>query len=497
MSPAPPVRVFYSYAHKDEALLDQLDQHLSPLRRQGLIEPWHDRDIRAGQEWSQAIEDHLDASQLVLLLISPAFIASEFCYNIELPQAMARHDRRQAQVIPIHLRPVNWKGASFAKLQALPPDAKAVSAWDNEDVAFTTIAAGIQRAAESIRGVGDNAPIVHAPLTPNTPMRHGRRRMALALLMIIIAAAGGYCYLQVRQVKPLLAEGKRQLSIGRYAQAKTAYQQAGEQGWYGRWAAGLGLQKASIYDFENGEFRAAEVRRRIDLILEQRPNDPHAYLFKGDLAYIGGDLDEAAAFYQQAMQHDPNLAQAYFNLGVIHDRRGNANAALSMYQQAIERAPQHSPYLNNLAHAYAQRQRYEEAIENYKRALSFAPDLLITYFDLARIYRRRNNAKLALRYLRQGAQKLDQPDLANHEQNQQAWSFSLDDGSQRLTLDTLERKRCYAYRALAVALQTVDPPQAEPYARAPCDLSDDDAQDIQSWISRDARTLHHEQKPLR
>ena len=286
-----------------------------------------------------------------------------------------------------------------------------------------------------------------------------------------------------------MAEGERQLSIGRYDQAKAAYQQASEYGWYGRWASSLGQQKAGVYDFGNGEFRAAEVSDRIDRILKQRPNDPHAYLFKGDLAYIGEDLDQAANFYQQAIQHDPSLAQAYFHLGAIHDKRGDADAALAMYQQAVKVAPKHSPYLNNLAHAYAQRQDDNEAIKTYKRALRLAPDLLIVYFDLARIYHRQGKLDQALWYLQQGVWKLDQPDLANHEQNQHAWSFSLGDQSEPLPIDTLARKHCYAYRALAAALQASDPSEAEQYAHKPCDLPPGDEQFIESWISHDAKTL--------
>ena len=409
---------------------------------------------------------------------------------------MERHERGEAWVIPIHLRPADCEDAQFAKLQGLPTGAQPVTTWRNSDVAFTIIARGIRQAAQIIQGVGDQAPIVHAPLTPKAPIFTNRRWIALALLIIALAA-GGYHYFQVKQVEPLLAEGERQLSIGRYDQAKAAYQQASEYGWYGRWASSLGLQKAGVYDFGNGEFRAAEVSDRIDRILKQRPNDPHAYLFKGDLAYISKDLDQAAAFYQQAIQHAPTLAQAYFNLGVIHDKRGDADAALAMYQQAVKVAPKYSPYLNNLAHAYTQRQDDDEAVRIYKRALNLAPDLLIVYFDLARIYHRQGKPDQALWYLQQGVWKLDQPDLANHEQNQQAWSFRLGDQSEPLRLDTLPRKRCYAYRALAAALQTPDPSEAEQYARKPCDLPPGDEQVIESWVSLDAKTLHHEQKPLR
>ncbi|WP_179131409.1 toll/interleukin-1 receptor domain-containing protein, partial [Candidatus Entotheonella palauensis] len=91
MSSAPPVRVFYSYAHTDEALRDELEQHLSLLMQHNLIEPWYDRDIRAGSEWRTQIDTHLDEAQLILLLISPAFIHSNFCYNNSSCQLLEIH----------------------------------------------------------------------------------------------------------------------------------------------------------------------------------------------------------------------------------------------------------------------------------------------------------------------------------------------------------------------------------------------------------------------
>ena len=84
---------------------------------------WHDRNISAGTEWEREINKHLNEADIILLLISPDFIASDYCYSKEMKWAMDRHERGEARVIPIILRPVdNWKGAPFGKLQALPKD---------------------------------------------------------------------------------------------------------------------------------------------------------------------------------------------------------------------------------------------------------------------------------------------------------------------------------------------------------------------------------------
>src|SRR5713101_6405857 len=98
------VKIFFCYAHKDEALLNQLKVHLIPLQRQGLIDIWHDRDISAGTEWEQEISQHLNAAQIILLLVSPDFMASAYCYGIEMQRALERHELGEARVIPIILR---------------------------------------------------------------------------------------------------------------------------------------------------------------------------------------------------------------------------------------------------------------------------------------------------------------------------------------------------------------------------------------------------------
>ena len=126
---ASPVTLFYSYAHEDEALRDELENHLSLLRRQGIISSWYDRQIVPGTDWSREIDVHLNAASIILLLISPDFLASDYCYSVELDRAMARHRDGEAHVIPIILRPVDWQGAPFASLQGLPRDMKPVTTW--------------------------------------------------------------------------------------------------------------------------------------------------------------------------------------------------------------------------------------------------------------------------------------------------------------------------------------------------------------------------------
>jgi Effector-associated domain 1/TIR domain len=145
-----PTEIFISYSHKDDDLRDELVTHLSNLRRQGKISAWHDRAIEAGTEWETQIKARLESAQIILLLISPPFMASDYCYDLEMERAIQRHNEGTARVIPIILRPVDWKDTPFSKLQALPKDAKPITQWGDRDMAFVDVVSGIRKAVYSL-----------------------------------------------------------------------------------------------------------------------------------------------------------------------------------------------------------------------------------------------------------------------------------------------------------------------------------------------------------
>lgn len=151
------VKVFYSYSHADEGLRDKLEKHLKLLQRQKVIDTWHDRKINAGKEWKQAIDDNLEAADIILLLISVDFLASDYCFDIEVQRAMHKYEEGSAIVIPVSLCSCDTIDVEFMKLQGLPKDFKPVTSWDNEDDAFTDIAKGIRAVAQDIRIKGIRA----------------------------------------------------------------------------------------------------------------------------------------------------------------------------------------------------------------------------------------------------------------------------------------------------------------------------------------------------
>ncbi|WP_036142147.1 toll/interleukin-1 receptor domain-containing protein [Luteibacter sp. 9135] len=144
--------VFFSYSHADEQLRNELEVHLAMLKREGIIDTWHDRRIEAGENIDRAIDERINEDNIILLLVSPSFLDSAYCFDVELKRAMARHDAGEAVVIPIILRPCDWTHAPFGKLLALPTDARPVTRWPDRDEAYLDIVRGIRRVAERIAG---------------------------------------------------------------------------------------------------------------------------------------------------------------------------------------------------------------------------------------------------------------------------------------------------------------------------------------------------------
>ena len=113
---------------------------MSALRREGLIQSWHDREILPRADWNTEIDDAVTRADIVLLLVSADFIASEYCSRVEFTRALERHDKREATVLPIIVRPCDSQNTHVARLQTLPRDARAVTTWANRDEAWTDVA---------------------------------------------------------------------------------------------------------------------------------------------------------------------------------------------------------------------------------------------------------------------------------------------------------------------------------------------------------------------
>lgn len=152
-----PIEVFCSYAQQDASWFERLKAHLSLLERQKVISIWHHPQVVPGTDWADTVQTRLNSASIILLLISPDFLASDQCFGVEMKLALQRQQANEARVIPILLRSVYWEEAPFARLQVLPTNAKAITLWENKDEAFEEVVAGIRRS------IGDLSPLSIRP----------------------------------------------------------------------------------------------------------------------------------------------------------------------------------------------------------------------------------------------------------------------------------------------------------------------------------------------
>src|SRR5436853_6482670 len=154
--PPEPPEVFVSYSSKDKRFKDSLLKQLKVLAQQGVISTWHDGVLVPGQQWNNEIIEHLNSSRLILLLVSPDFLTSDYVSRVELKLAAKRHQRKEVCVIPVLVRNVNaWKTQPFGALklgdlQAVPAGEKFIVDWEKREKAFAEVENGHQQADKQI-----------------------------------------------------------------------------------------------------------------------------------------------------------------------------------------------------------------------------------------------------------------------------------------------------------------------------------------------------------
>ena len=144
------IEVFISYSKQDKELRDGLLAHLHPLKREGII-TWHDRQILPGTEWDEEIKARLNAADIILLLISADFLATDYCTQVEIPEALRRHNAGETIVMPVILRSCAWDFTPLAAIQAYPEKAKPIKSWTDIDEAYTDVVRGVYLAATRIQ----------------------------------------------------------------------------------------------------------------------------------------------------------------------------------------------------------------------------------------------------------------------------------------------------------------------------------------------------------
>src|SRR5258708_1674944 len=284
------LKVFYSYAHKDQEYRQQLENHLSNLKRLYQLRTWFDREIIPGENWEQVLDEHLNTADLIFLLISPDFMASDYCYNKEMQRALKRRAKGAAKLIPIYMRNVHWKDAPFSTIQMLPKDALPVTRWPDIDDAFYDTVLGIEQVIKQL--------------------------------------------LFSRKTKEeWLTEGNVLNALKKYNEALDAYQQA------------IRLDPNNAIAYHNMGNTLNALNKNHDALPAYQPaivfdsraaDDRHIH---GNLTRRSNDLEQALEDVNKHLLFDPNTEEAWHKMGIILNALKKYNEALDAYQQAIRLDP--------------------------------------------------------------------------------------------------------------------------------------------------------------
>jgi len=323
-TPIKGIKIFYCYASEDKALRDDLEMHLSSLKYQKQITHWYDGEIRPGTERQPEIDIHLNTAHIILLLVSPHFMASEHHYNIEMEQAIKRHNLGKTCAIPVILRPVIWEDASFSKLQVLPRNGIPITRWRDRDEALWEVAKGIREVVKEM-------------------------------------------LLSLKTEEERLQEEQSQASKAleehnRYHHILYAYNQAISMGSNDSIVHGLRTHALNSLECYNEALEACEETLRLD------PNSVIAYANKGYALNRLERFDEGLEACEKTIRLDPNYATAYNNKGYALMGLKRYNDALEAYEQAIRLEPSIGMAYHNKGNVLVSLKRYEEAKQAYEKA---------------------------------------------------------------------------------------------------------------------------------
>lgn len=426
----PPLKVFVSYSHRDETLCDRFLVHLSQLKRDRLIEPWHDRRITAGDEWAGVIDANLNGAHIIILLVSADFLASDYCNDVEMECALERSDKGEARVVSIILRPCDWETSRFARLQALPKGGKPVVDWKTEDDGLLDAVKGVRQLVNELCAPSTTYAPAGVPAFQTT-VRHHPLRWVAGLVFAAALLASLWLWSGSRRYRK---QGTDLLNVGLYADAKQALQRAKELNPLDH-TAGCGLVTIELNAIRSSR---EKFDQRLKEASQEFPNCAYLKVLTGDRKYEQGDRNGAQAEYLEATRLEPLLAEAYFDMGRILEVEGDPDSALKQYQRAAELSPETSRYHNNLADVYFRLGNYEQAIDEYGRVAEFP----LAALEAARIYRLQGKLNDALGREEDAIRWLKEPSVQDAEA-QRAWAVD-DRADEQVRLARLDEKECYA-----------------------------------------------------
>jgi tetratricopeptide (TPR) repeat protein len=333
MPPSPKaIQIFYSYIPEDEKWQKELEKQLSSgLHRDGLISHWHHQLIPPGNIQQQDIDDHLNTAHIFLLLVSPGFLASDYCRNVEVEKALERHKNNEAHVIPVILEHSDWKTSTFGMLQSLPRDGRPACQWQTSEAPFFHI-------AREIRQIIDK-------LIAREWLNYGQ----------------------------ILCKNKF------YEKALRAFENAL------KYAADHTDVYNSMGDVYHAQHHNEEALKAYETAIRYDPRSTWAWYGIGNTYKRQRNFEEALDAYQQVTTIDPDDAQsawAWYEQGKIQQRLNHLSEALDAYERATitgQKAKDLALFHRDRGAVYEKLEKFADALAEAEKALSFDPEDISSY----------------------------------------------------------------------------------------------------------------------
>ncbi|OUL37658.1 hypothetical protein BV372_01475 [Nostoc sp. T09] len=421
------IEIFISYHQEDEQLREELEKHLATLLREKLITSWHKREIIAGQEFQDEINKYLKRAGLILLLVSPDFIASDYHWTVEVTRALEQNATGKARVIPVLLRHADWDNPPIDKLSPLPSNRKPIRSWTDRDEAFLEVVKGIRQEVArlvassnysppkdssanqkplALKPAADNAPSqpgnqIETDLTLELPLSIAEltygteKKIALEDGSITVTVPSGFSpgkKLRIRgkgKLNPITNQRgdlylkvvsiqKVEVSLEDYQQKLRRYEQ--ELIKVLQWEYPLSQHsREGLKNYQQMlKLRDEDVTLLEEQVIaqeqEKRQDKVTSLINEAERLREDKKFEEAALKYQAAIRLDRNNAYAHNNLGFVLDELGRLEEAIASYQTALRLDPNNASAHNNLGSALSNQGKLEEAIASYQTALRLNPN---------------------------------------------------------------------------------------------------------------------------
>jgi tetratricopeptide (TPR) repeat protein len=349
------LKIFYCYARKDKPLRDEMDLHLSALKWQNSIVTWADHEIAPGEDWKKDIDRHLNDADIIFLLVSPNFMGSDYCYGIEMRRALERHEQKQARVVPIILRPVDWEGAPFSKLQVLPTNAQPVTSWPDLDAAFADIVKNLRPMIKDLRNRLKTKEDWLAEA--EALIAQDAHRDALGALDQALALDPGY-------VLALIYRGGAYKQLSDYQKAIIDFDHA----------LSLDPKNSTLLMLRGDAYRLQgkypEALADLNHSLALNPVYPAALARRGETHRIMGNYEKALVDLDQAIEFEPDDTFALAARGDTHRFIGNYQQALADFNHVLSLSPPNATILTKRGDTYHALKDYKKALNDFNEALT-------------------------------------------------------------------------------------------------------------------------------